>query len=220
MVDYFEESTAYGAPSCSVIFLHGLGASADDLRPLSTLMYPEGVGVRSIFLNAPLLSLKAFGGELLRSWFDMSVIDWERPIPEDQGLGDSFQRVSDVILRQREAGIASDRIFLCGFSQGGYLALYSALRMPFCVGGVLALSPFMRKKDLTFPLLPEAENIPLFLGEGRDDQVIPEPVRQETSLVLKDVFKKDMMHRSYAMGHEVCEQEIGDLKAWLAERLV
>lgn len=45
-----------------------------------------------------------------------------------------------MINNEIRAGIPADRIILGGFSQGGALALYSALTYPEKLGGVIGLS--------------------------------------------------------------------------------
>lgn len=48
--------------------------------------------------------------------------------------------VFQLIAEEEEKGIPSNRIILGGFSQGGALAIYSALRYSKPLGGVVALS--------------------------------------------------------------------------------
>ena len=56
------------------------------------------------------------------------------------GIKTACKQVHGMIENEMQNGIAANRIVLGGFSQGGALALYSALRFPQLLGGVVALS--------------------------------------------------------------------------------
>lgn len=61
--------------------------------------------------------------------------------PEDEdGIKKATDLVHKMIDDEINEGIASNRIIIGGFSQGGALALYSALRSNKTLGGVMALS--------------------------------------------------------------------------------
>lgn len=56
------------------------------------------------------------------------------------GIKVAATEVQTLIQNEIQAGIPADRIVVGGFSQGGALALYSALTFPQKLGGVVALS--------------------------------------------------------------------------------
>ena len=61
--------------------------------------------------------------------------------PEDEeGIRRATELVHSMIEQEIKGGIASNRIVVGGFSQGGALALYSALLFPKPLAGVIALS--------------------------------------------------------------------------------
>ena len=51
--------------------------------------------------------------------------------------------VGKLVAAERALGIASERIVIAGFSQGGALALNAALRHPEPLAGILALSAYL-----------------------------------------------------------------------------
>lgn len=56
------------------------------------------------------------------------------------GIKSASKLVHSMIESEINAGIPANRIVIGGFSQGGALALYSALKFPQKVAGVVALS--------------------------------------------------------------------------------
>lgn len=57
-----------------------------------------------------------------------------------------------MIQSEIQAGISANRILIGGFSQGGALALYSALTFPQKLAGVISLSCWLPLRK-SFPLL-------------------------------------------------------------------
>ena len=60
--------------------------------------------------------------------------------------------------------------------------------------------------------------LPIFMGHGSYDQVIPERLRE----LSRDALKKlgyDVEWHSYPMAHQVSPPEIADLRAWIGKRL-
>ena len=71
--------------------------------------------------------------------FDLRTLDANGP-EDEEGIRRATELVHSMIEQEIKSGIASNRIVLGGFSQGGALALYSALRFPKPLAGVIALS--------------------------------------------------------------------------------
>lgn len=64
--------------------------------------------------------------------------------PEDEdGIRKATEMVHAMIAEEIAAGIPSNRIVIGGFSQGGALALYSALTYAQPLAGVIALSTWL-----------------------------------------------------------------------------
>lgn len=95
-------------------------------------------------------------GFRMPSWFDLKSLDESGPEDEEGTIQSLFKNsvikilwlgikvaateVQTLIQNEIQAGIPADRIVVGGFSQGGALALYSALTFPQRLGGVVALS--------------------------------------------------------------------------------
>lgn len=73
------------------------------------------------------------------------------------GIKQAAQQVHSMIEAEIKAGISACNILVGGFSQGGALALYSALTYPQKLAGVVALSCWMPLRK-SFPDVQRAPN--------------------------------------------------------------
>ena len=106
-------------PTASVIWLHGLGADATDFEPLVPML-DLAAPIRFIFPNAPVRPITINGGMEMRGWYD---IDPGAPLAGTKDIQESAAAIRALVEAEIESGIASDRIALAGFSQGGVIAL-------------------------------------------------------------------------------------------------
>lgn len=73
------------------------------------------------------------------AWFDIKGLDISST--EDiEGITKATTYVNSLIEKEISEGIPSERIILGGFSQGGALAIHSALTFPKKLAGIIALS--------------------------------------------------------------------------------
>ena len=109
----------------------------------------------------------------MRAWYDIKSFT-PAGRADVAGTAESARRVAGYIDRERQQGVASARIVLAGFSQGGAVALYAGLRYPERLAGILAMSCY-----LPFPETLAAEraaanaDVPILLCHGRSDPVVP-----------------------------------------------
>lgn len=74
--------------------------------------------------------------------FDLRSLDASGP-EDEEGIRRAAETVHSMIAQEVAAGIPTERIVLGGFSQGGALALFSALTFPQPLAGVVALSSWL-----------------------------------------------------------------------------
>lgn len=205
------------APHHSIIWLHGLGADGEDFVPVAEEMSLP-VAVRYIFPHAPEQPVTINGGYIMRSWYDIVAND----IGSEQdaaGVRDSQAEIEKLIAREKARGILPANIFLAGFSQGGAIALHTGLRHAEQLGGILALSTYLPLADtLKEEAGSAAKNTPIFMAHGRNDPIVPYTLgRSSEEILLLQGYQVEW--HEYAMPHSLCQEEVGDIEAWLSQRL-
>jgi phospholipase/carboxylesterase len=203
------------APTASVIWLHGLGADAHDFEPIvPELDLPDSLPVRFVFPHAPMRAVTINGGAVMRAWYDVYSVEGVRT-EDERGVRESQAGVEQLIAREKAQGIPARRIVLAGFSQGGAIALQTGLRHPQRLAGILALSTYLPlASSLAAEASPANRTVPIFMGHGRFDTLIP----IERAMVSRDGLRKagyDVDWHEYPMEHAVCYEEIADIGAWL-----
>ena len=207
-----------GRVRSAVIWLHGLGADGHDFEPLVPYLGVDDLGVRFVFPHAPRRAVSINMGLLMPAWFDIGSTDFEAGLDEP-GINVSATAIAALLARERERGVASDRIVLAGFSQGGLVAIHVALRHPEPLAGALLLSTFVPPSVLNGKELSAANaTLPIFLAHGASDPMIPFSLG-ESSRDRLAALGHDVAWHPYRMQHEVSPEEIEDISAWLRRRL-
>lgn len=199
-------------PDSAIIWLHGLGADAHDLEPISAALGLETT--RSLFPNAPEREITINEGAKMRAWFDFTSLDFSSG-ENTEHIAESIERIEALINAQIDQGMAAERIILAGFSQGGVIALMAGLGFDQPLGGVMALSTYIPEQIA----LDIGQLIPVIQCHGIDDTVIPYEVGLETNKRLQSVLGELHEWHTYPMEHGVSELEIRDLTGW-AQRVL
>jgi len=199
----------------SIIWLHGLGADGHDFEPIvKELHLPLDNGIRFIFPHAPMMPVTVNQGMTMRAWFDIYEFSISAKIDE-AGIAKSVNQLKDLIAKEEARGIPASNIILAGFSQGAVIALSTGLCYEKPIAGILALSGYLpHAKQLFQHASLENQSIPIFIGHGSMDTVVPYALGKTTYANLKQAgFNADW--HSYAMAHSVCSEEVGDIAKWL-----
>lgn len=206
-------------PSISIIWLHGLGADGFDFAPIvPELVRKHWPALRFVFPHAPLRAVTINNGVRMRAWYDIKSFDFNQRADET-GVRESLAQVEVLIARENERGIASNNIFLFGFSQGGAIALATGLRREAGLAGIAALSTYLPMADTTKNEITNAgKNTPVFFAHGSGDPVIPVTIGKNSANLLTQMGVNAQWHE-YPMQHAVCAEEISDLAHWLEQQL-
>lgn len=209
-LDCIELSTG-ADPAGTVIWMHGLGADAHDFEPIVPLLDLERP-LRFVFPNAPIRPVTLNGGMRMRAWYD---IDPRAPLSGDAEIRESARQIAELVRREVESGIPERRISLAGFSQGGVIALHLGLRHPDRLAGIMALSTYLHDHEhLTDEVSFASIDVPIFMAHGLADPMIP-ITRAVTSREVLRRHNYQVEWHEYAMGHQVCPEEIRDIAGWL-----
>jgi phospholipase/carboxylesterase len=213
-LSYVEINTQL-SPTATVIWLHGLGADGHDFEPIvPELALPESLPVRFIFPHAPVRSVTLNFGTPMRAWFDIIAIH-PKARQDEAGIREAQLAVEMLIQKEHTRGIPFSRIILAGFSQGGSMALYTGLRYPERLGGILALSTYLPlAEQLSKEKSAANQDIPILMLHGTMDSVIPLSLVEPARDFLR-AQGYQVNWRNYPMPHSTCEQEIKDVREWL-----
>ena len=205
--------------TASVIFLHGLGADGHDFEPVAPLF--KMPWARFILPHAPAIPVTINSGMVMPAWYDIRSLGFDPhagPREDEPQILASAAAITRLIARENARGIASDRIVLGGFSQGGALALFTGARHPDPLAGLLVLSGY--------ELLPERRHehtrsnldTPILFCHGRHDPLVPlfaGSAAHEAALSPG----RDVRWHEFPIQHEVSLPELHVVAAWLHERL-
>ncbi|MBY0573039.1 MAG: alpha/beta hydrolase [Undibacterium sp.] len=209
-------------PTATIIWMHGLGADANDFVPIVQELDLTGCpALRFVFPNAPMIPVTLNNGYVMRAWYDIAAAGTDISKREDEaGLISSAEHIARLIAKENERGIKSDRIILAGFSQGCAMSLQTGLRHPEKLAGILALSGYVPlRHTLAEQRHPTNQGIPIFMAHGSADEVIPIQRAQESRELLLSLGYTIEWH-DYWMQHSVCAQEIIDINHWLRKVLM
>jgi phospholipase/carboxylesterase len=206
-------------PTASVIWLHGLGADGNDFVPIvPELKLPAAVPLRFVFPHAPLRKVTINNGIAMRAWYDIAAADLNSRA-DIAGVRQSQAQVEALIAREKTRGIAASRIVLAGFSQGGVIALHTALRHQERLAGVIALSTYVVLADkLADEAAAANRDLPIFMAHGTADPVVRFDWGDASRRALvADGYRVEW--HTYRMEHSVCMEEIEAIGKWLARTL-
>lgn len=144
-----------------VLLFHGVGSSAQALKPLAAYVANAMPQAMVVSVASPHPSTLGNGHE----WFSvLGITEANRPARIAAALP-AFAKT--VAHWQREAGSAPSRTTLIGFSQGAIMALEASLTQPMLAGRVVS----MAGRFAVLPLKASAAKRVHFI-HGKEDQVI------------------------------------------------
>ncbi|CCN47363.1 Carboxylesterase 2 [Vibrio nigripulchritudo MADA3029] len=216
MLRYVEVEPSSEA-TASVIWLHGLGSNGHDFEAiLPELKLPEDAPVRFIFPHSPSIPVTINGGMVMPAWYDILEMGAGRKLNTQQ-LIDSADQVIELVRQERSRGIASDRIILAGFSQGGAVAYQAALSYDEPLAGLLALSTYFPTSD-SIEYSDANKQIPIEIMHGSYDPVVLPAMGEDAKKNLTEAGYQPNW-RTYPMEHQVCMPQIKDIAEWLTHTL-
>jgi phospholipase/carboxylesterase len=196
----------------AVILLHGRGADEEDLLPLAGDL-PESLHV----LSARAPDRLGMG----YTWYDLDLSGGG--LAASQPDAEGFLRSLDALHEFVDAAVEAydldpDRVGLLGFSQGAILSVSALVERPERYAWMAALHGYLAASHDDREALEGAADRPVFVGCGRQDQVIPAERARRAAETLTDAGL-DVTFREYGVGHGTSPEEVSDVTAWIAARL-
>jgi phospholipase/carboxylesterase len=196
----------------TIVALHGRGTDEYDLLPLI-----EALGLNNVLIISPRAPLRFSSGGL------SGAFAWYETSDEGEPHHETFQS-SVAALRQFLAEVKAaypvnpERLVLLGFSQGTVMAYAVALLNPDSFRGIAALSGYVPSRSGLVFKLQELNGLSFFISLGKYDDVIPVKLARESAEFLK-AAGANVAYHEYPMGHEVREETLRDLGAWIKKLL-
>ena len=164
-------------PQRIIFLLHGWGADGADLMDLSPAMAME---FKDALFLAPDGPEPCSANPMGRQWF---ALDGDQA-SIDKGPTTVFPLIESLISALcDETKLGLDAVTLIGFSQGGMVALHTAMRLPKPIHGVVSFSGALLAPDkLGDEIISKP---PALLVHGKDDQVVPFQAMTIAEAVLK-----------------------------------
>lgn len=206
-------------PGVAIIWMHGLGADANDFVPMVRELDLSGLpAIRFVFPNAGMIPVTVNNGYIMRAWYDIRNADLGRREDED-GLRASQLQIEALIEREKARGIPASSIILAGFSQGCAMTLQTGLRHPERLAGLMCLSGYVPLADKVAAERSEASlETPVFMVHGSHDGVIPVSRAVASRDLLQSLGYQVEWHE-YPMQHSLCAEEVEHVSAWLKKVL-
>ena len=208
-------SPSDGKHTNTLIFMHGLGDSAEGFFPVFFDMKqsPLTKTTRVRLLTAPATPVTMNMGMTMNSWFDILDMEWSENSVNKQDVIKNSKWITSIMDEEiKLLGGDSKKLFIGGFSQGGCMALNSGLKYKEPIGGIIGLSCFK------FPFsMPGHANdaTPVMLAHGTDDGMIP-IMASKFSYGLDGFIEKANVafHPIQGLSHSIDPQELMLFKAF------
>jgi phospholipase/carboxylesterase len=201
-------------PHPTLLTLHGWGANALDLLGLA----PYLCGGQFLVLcpQGP-LQVPLGGAAVGYGWFPLSMggrLDVDAVLAAREGLQAFLQ---DALRRYP---IDNKKLAVLGFSQGGVMAYSLGLGEPDRFAALAMLSSWLPKDLLSaLPDVPATEQLPVLIQHGNHDELVDAGRARQSVEILRDL-RVPVTYREYDMGHEINPRSLGDLSAWLQEKVL
>ncbi len=204
-------------PKYCIIWMHGLGADGHDFEAIvPELQLPNLNDFKFIFPHAPIQSVTINNGMQMRAWYDILEMSFDRKV-DQAGIKASVDLIHYLIENEINSGVKPENIFLAGFSQGGVIALQTALCYPKKLAGIIALSTYLPEfSQIKNNFNPANSQTPVFMAHGTMDNVVHyDYAKQAYDALLKENYSVNW--REYPMPHSVCQEEIRDISSFIIQ---
>jgi predicted esterase len=199
-IHQFHPATAPDAPT--LLLLHGTGGNEYDLLDLGRMLLPD----------AALLSPR---GQVLENGMPRFFRRLAEGVFDLDDLRQRTQDLADfVVAASAHYGFAANRVIAVGYSNGANIAASTLLLRPEVLAGAVLFHAMV-------PLVPEQQpdlsGVPVFIGAGRSDTMIPPAQTEQLAQMLTAAGAKVELLWQPG-GHNLTQAEVQAAKRWLGEQ--
>lgn len=175
-----------------LLLFHGVGSSAEDLRPLGQHLAAHRPGAWVVSVRSPERSEFGAGWQ----WFSLQgVTEQNRPARVAVAMP-AFLRT--VAAWQREAGVTAAHTTLVGFSQGAIMALESTQQGEATAARVVAIAGRFAQSPRVAPA-----GTMVHLMHGEQDRVMPMGLAIDAERQLRRLGARATLDRMPGLGHSI-----------------
>lgn len=183
-----------------LLLFHGVGSSAEDLRPLGEALAARRPRAWVVSIRSPEPSDFGQGWQ----WFSVQgITDASRPARVQAALPRFLQTVA---AWQARAGVEAEATTLIGFSQGAIMALESTQVVPSPAGRVVAIAGRFAHRPTVAP-----EGTAVHLMHGELDGVMPVALAVQAAQALQALGAAVTLDRFAGLGHGIDGRVLGKL---------
>lgn len=220
----FEVVIEKGDPNgATIVLLHGFGADAMDLFPLSGVLR-QRPRPTWIFPTGP-LEIEIAPGYTGRAWFpvDFEVLQRAYQKGDFESVATAFPAELGKVRQQLdglvgELNIPRSKLILGGFSQGAILAIETALNGMDRVAALLIFSGTLVCEPSWRKLAHLHAQTPFFQSHGIEDPLLPLKKAEDLEALLLEAGLKGKLHRFHG-GHEIPQKILIQLNTFLTNLL-
>lgn len=187
-----------------IIFLHGMGASGEQLAPLASSWRAHLPGFALATPDAPVRN--SYGGH---QWFkvDGMQLDPERIREAREGFD---RTIRDVVAREG-FDHRLDRVVFVGVSQGAIVALDAVASGRWRIGALVSFSGLLPPTSVS----RDGHRTPVLLVHGADDRTIPSAASTVAATQLRSVGFNVELDIEPRVGHTISTTGAGRALAFL-----
>lgn len=183
-----------GEASRVLVMLHGRGATAQDILSLADYLNVEDYS-------------KLAPQATNHTWYPLSFL--ATPSQNEPWLSSAMDLLTEVVYDINDAGIADDKIYFLGFSQGACLTLEFVTRNARKWGGAVAFTGgLIGDKIYHENYKGDFKETPVYIGTSDPDPHVPVERVNETTQILTAMNARITTDVFPGMGHTVSEKEI------------
>lgn len=183
-------------PNALVVLIHGYGSNGDDLISLAAMIQPSLPDAAFVAPNAP---SQIPGMAAAHQWWPIETFSMAE---RAAGAAAAAPGLDAFITEELEnAGLASDRLLLVGFSQGTMMALHVGFRRSDAIAGIVGISGMLVAPEQLKPDI--LSRPPVLLIHGTEDDVVPFRAMELASTALAEVGVPVETHVSPGVGHSI-----------------
>ncbi|PSC68715.1 acyl-thioesterase 1 isoform A [Micractinium conductrix] len=179
------------------------------------MLAPDLPNTQFIFPTAASRPITVNGGMRMTGWYDIASLDrLDSEAQDAEAMQESKRYIEGLVEEQIPAGVPSTAIAVGGFSQGGAMALM-LLRSKHQLAGVVGLSCYLLLHDQPPLVSEENKQTPVLMCHGDSDQVVAFQFGKDSYEKLNAAGAPVKFETYPFMGHEACQEELQEMKAFL-----